>query len=203
MMYVDRATGAAKRRRERRLRSWWRHEAQSVQAAVVSALHHSRDVEPAKYEALWGQKKTTEEEEEEAGLETLSGLRAPTPLPPGMRPASLAEPPGAQERVQKHTVEQLADGAPRLPTFDVLVPQMVDQPVAVLARFDLPLPEQGIEVPKSSCPPRFSRTVLRSPRMAEQLVEVPVPSFDQCTRMAFFRVLDMPVVVQRQVLMVR
>ena len=48
MMDVDRATGAGKRRRERRLRSWWRHEAQSVQAAVVSAMHHSRDVGPAK-----------------------------------------------------------------------------------------------------------------------------------------------------------
>ena len=83
-------TGAAKRRRERRLRSWWRHEAQSVQAAVVSALHHSRDVGPATYKAPRGQKKTAEVEE--AGLESHSGLRAPTPLPPGMRPAPLAEP---------------------------------------------------------------------------------------------------------------
>ena len=80
----------AKRRRERRLRSWWRHEAQGVQAAVVSALHHSRDVGPAKYEALRGQKKTAEVEE--AGLVTHSGLRAPKPLPPGMRPEPLAEP---------------------------------------------------------------------------------------------------------------
>ena len=59
---------------------------------------------------------------------------------------------------------------------DVPVPQMVDQPVAVLARFDLPIPEQVIEVPKISCPPRFSRTALRSPQMAEQLVEVPLPA---------------------------
>ena len=66
-------TGAAKLRCERRLRSWLRHEAQSVQAAVVSALHHSRDVGPAKNEAPRGQKKTTEEEE--AGLESHSGLR--------------------------------------------------------------------------------------------------------------------------------
>ena len=64
---------------------------------------------------------------------------------------------------------------------------MVDQPVAVLARFDLPVPEQVIEVPKISCSPRFSRTVLRSPRMAEPLVEVPVPSCDQYTHMAHFR----------------
>ena len=44
-----------------------------------------------------GDRRRPTEEEEEAGLETFSGLWAPTPLPPGMRPASLAEPPGAQE----------------------------------------------------------------------------------------------------------
>ena len=42
---------------------------------MVSALHHSRDVGPAKNEAPRGQKKTTEVEE--AGLEKHSGLRAP------------------------------------------------------------------------------------------------------------------------------
>ena len=109
---------------------------------MVSALHHSRDVGPAKNEAPRGQKKTTEVEE--AGLEKHSGLRAPTPLPSETRPASLAEPLGAQERVQRHTMEHFADSAPRLPTLDVPVPQMVDQPVAVLARFDLPIPEQVI-----------------------------------------------------------
>ena len=31
----------ARRRRERRLRSWWRHEAQSVAAALTAARHHS------------------------------------------------------------------------------------------------------------------------------------------------------------------
>ena len=47
------------------------------------------DVGPAQHEAPRGLKKTTEEE---AGLKTLSGLRAPTPLPPGTRPEPLAEP---------------------------------------------------------------------------------------------------------------
>ena len=41
MADVDRSTGAAKRRRERRLRSWWRHEWMSVAAALVEATHHS------------------------------------------------------------------------------------------------------------------------------------------------------------------
>ena len=69
---------------------------------------------------------------------------------------------------------------------DSPVPQKVEQLVAVLARFDAPIPEQVIEVPKISCPPRFSRIVLRTPQMAEQLVEVPVPSVLEVTIMAPF-----------------
>ena len=34
-------TSAAKRRRQRRLRSWWRHECQSVRMALNAAVHHS------------------------------------------------------------------------------------------------------------------------------------------------------------------
>ena len=41
MADVDRSSGAAKRRRERRLRSWWRHERMSVEAALAEATHHS------------------------------------------------------------------------------------------------------------------------------------------------------------------
>ena len=33
--------GAAKRRRERRLSSWWRHERMSVAAALAEAHYHS------------------------------------------------------------------------------------------------------------------------------------------------------------------
>ena len=36
-----RDVGSAKRRRERRMRSWWRHEAQSGRAALATAHHHS------------------------------------------------------------------------------------------------------------------------------------------------------------------
>ena len=37
----DEGTSAAKRRREGRLRSWWRHEQMSIACAVSDALHHS------------------------------------------------------------------------------------------------------------------------------------------------------------------
>ena len=43
------AAGAARRRRERRLRSWLQHDQLSVRAAAVSALHHSRDAGPAQH----------------------------------------------------------------------------------------------------------------------------------------------------------
>ena len=87
---MGRSEGSARRRRERRLRAWWRHEQASVSAAVVSALHHSCDVGPVLYEALRGHKKTTEEEVEEHA--THAGLRAQTAPPPGKRPGILPEP---------------------------------------------------------------------------------------------------------------
>ena len=40
-MDVPRVTGAAQRRKQRRIRLWWRHEQVSVAAAVATALHHS------------------------------------------------------------------------------------------------------------------------------------------------------------------
>ena len=163
---------SARRRRERQVRSFLRHEELSVKMALARALHHNAQ--------------QVEEPRDGVDGETYDAPRRQKPPPQGTRPASLAEPRGDVVQVQRHTVEQLAGGAPRLPILDVPVPQMVDQPVAMLARFDLPVPEQVIEVPKISCPSRFSRTALRSPRMAEQLVEVPVPSVLEVTIMAPF-----------------
>ena len=40
-MNVPRVTGAAQRRKQRRICSRWRHEQVSVAAAVGTALHHS------------------------------------------------------------------------------------------------------------------------------------------------------------------
>ena len=42
----ERVTGAAKRRRERRLRSWSKHERQTVAMALAEALHHSAPRRP-------------------------------------------------------------------------------------------------------------------------------------------------------------
>ena len=54
-MEYERA-GAAKRRRERRLRSWWRHERMTVAAELAVALHHSRDVGPGSHVGLRAQR---------------------------------------------------------------------------------------------------------------------------------------------------
>ena len=43
---------------------------------------------------------------------------------------------------------QIGDAVPLVPALADSVPQMVDQLVAVLARYDLPLADQVIDVPK-------------------------------------------------------
>ena len=60
---------------------------------------------------------------------------------------------------------------------DVPVPQMVDQPLALLAAFDVLVPEQVIKVPKMPTLSRCPRTVLSVPQTAEQLVEAPTIVF--------------------------
>ena len=65
-------------------------------------------------------------------------------------------------------MEQLGGVAPTVQILDAPVAQMVDQPMDVLTRFDIPVAEQVIEVPKISCPSRPLRAVLREPQMAER-----------------------------------
>ena len=62
---------------------------------------------------------------------------------------------------------------PGLLALDVPAPQMVDQPLVLLAAFDVLVPEQVIEVPMMLTPTRCPRTVLSMPQTAEQLVEAP------------------------------
>ena len=85
--------------------------------------------------------------------------------PGGVRPASLAELPGPQERVQRHTVEQLVQ------ILDVPAPLMVDQLMEILKN-DV---EQVIKAPKIillDYTPQ--RAVPRLQQLVEQLVEAPM-----------------------------
>ena len=96
------AMGAAQRRRQRRLRSWWRHKQQSIAAALATSLHYSSR----------GQRKARAGEEESELKYTAKFQTTPPPQPVlfslydeepgGWRPGSLAGPPGPQERVPQH-----------------------------------------------------------------------------------------------------
>ena len=85
-----------------------------------TALHHSRDVGPGKNDGLRAQK-TINCREDAVFFELFDEDTA------GVRPTGLVEPPGPQERVPRHTVEQMADVAPMVLILDALVPQMEDQ----------------------------------------------------------------------------
>ena len=141
------------RRRERRSPQFLRHERLTVAILLAETHHHA---------APRGQNMARSRGKARAVLQG---------HPQGSRPPCLGETRGPQDKVQQRTMAR--DDVPMLTLLDSLVPQMVDQLVAVLARYDTPIREQVSEVPKISCPPRFSRTVLRTPQMAEQLVEVP------------------------------
>ena len=155
-MMAERVMGAAQRRRERQLRAFHRHEVLSVKMALATALHSAQRVEVPR-----------EVEEHE----TYVGPRAQKTPPPGMRPASLAEPQGAQERVKRHTVEQFGVLAPTVQILDAPVPQSGDQ---LLETFKNDVVEPVIEVPKIILLDYTPlRAVPREPQMVEQLVDVP------------------------------
>ena len=82
---------SARRRRERRLRSWWRHEALSVAAALATARQHSAGPEVVT---------RREGQQEEVEVEQHDGLRAQNTPPPGL--------------VEAATVGYVAAGVPLL-----------------------------------------------------------------------------------------
>ena len=102
-------------------------------------------------------------------LKCTATIRDPSTLQPDRLPAVS----GPQVQVQRHIVDQIVDAVSGLPTLDVPVPQMVDQPMALLMALDFLVPEQVTKVPKISTPSRCPRTVLSVPQTTEQLVEAP------------------------------
>ena len=99
-------SGAAWRRRERRLRSMLRHEQQTVRMALAAALHHSagpkEKVEMQQNGALRGLKNAARAREVEEQVTHASPRAQKTP-PPGARPGILAEPgPQRSDRSGRH-----------------------------------------------------------------------------------------------------
>ena len=146
-------SGSARRRRERRLRSFLRHELMTVRMELAAALHHSRD----------------------GGCETFYGLRAPKTASSEERPGVLKEPepPSVVDRVQRHTVEQRIEHTPYVQILDAPVPQVVEQLVDFFKDLDIEVPAQVIEVPKISQDIIPQRSVDLVPQKVEHLVEVP------------------------------
>ena len=95
-------TGAAKRRRERRLRQWQRHERITVAMALAGATHHAAPRRQKPVSAI------REVEEQVSHV----GLREQKTPPPGERPGILPEPlPQRSDRSRRHFS---GDGLPQL-----------------------------------------------------------------------------------------
>ena len=80
-------SGAAQRRRGRRLRSWWRHEQQSIAMALAAATHHTAQRNGAPRSQTTATRAREVEEHE-----TNDALWRQTAPPPGARPGILVEP---------------------------------------------------------------------------------------------------------------
>ena len=184
--------GVARRRRERRLRSMLRDEQQSIRMALATVMHHSFKVH-TEYGAPRSRTTATRAREGEV-REQHYGLRAQEQPLLETRPAPLSAV-LPQVGAQRHTVDQIVDAVPGLPTLDGPVPLMVEQLVDVLQLFDalIPVAEQVIDVPKIFIDRIPPRTSVREPQLAEQLVEVPtIVSFSSLQRIIEQNV-DIPV----------
>ena len=170
------ATGAARRRRERRLRAYLRYARMSVEMALAECQHHNAQ----------RQKKARAREEERemhhtAAFRTI--VHPPEPElfdlfeePGGVRPNLLLEPQGPQERVLQHTVEHAGAICPFVQILDAPVPQMTDQLPNIVQFFATHLPvvaEPVIDVPKILPHDVPTRRLCRDTQLAEQLVKVP------------------------------
>ena len=152
--------GAAKRRRLRRLRSWWRHEQQTVAAVLATFQHYNAPRGPRSGQGRSARRTTR--------------LCSGRCFPPGF-PATLSGcAAGPLARVQRRTVQQIVDVVPLVPLLDDPVPQMGDTVLEFFRALDLPVDEQVIAVPKISTDRVSQRLVERRlPQMVEQLVDVP------------------------------
>ena len=110
--------GSAWRRRQRRLRPWWRHEQQSVAMALSAVAHHSFDrVAGVQYDGLRAQKTDRAGEAANQALRRQKSKAAGEAVffelfdeedTSGLRPGVLAEL-RSQEQVQRHTMEHIVE----------------------------------------------------------------------------------------------
>ena len=176
-LHGERETGAAKRRRERRLRSWLERERQTVRVVLAETFHHSSAPFPPKFkEELVGRheqhdalrrQKTARTTVATHFLSSTMVARGPELFsleeePGGGRPTPLSEVAGWQGRLERHNMEDLGSVCPFVQILDLPVPQTVDCVEDALRILDRPMAEQVIEVPKISCSPCPSRSLILS-----------------------------------------
>ena len=172
------------------MRSWFRHEQQSIRMALATVVHHSYDRVHTEYGAPRSQNTATRArgggESDEKKYTAKFRMTPPSqPVlfslyeeePGGGRPEAFVEP-RPQARVQRHTVEHITDlvrVALMVQILDAPVPQSGDQLPDILFFFDalMPDPEQPIEVPKILLDDVPMRAAERDTQLGEQLVEVP------------------------------
>ena len=178
-LHGERETGASKRRRERRLRSWLKHERQTVRMVLAETFHHSSAPLPPKFkeelvrrhvqqDALRGPKtaRTTVATHFTSNTKVARGpeLFSLEEEPSGGRPAPLPEVAGRQVCLERHVMEDLGSVCPFVQILDLPVPQTVDYVADALRMLDRPMAEQVIEVPKISCSPCPSRSLIPEPQ---------------------------------------
>ena len=155
---VDHASGAARQRRERRLRAYPKCARMSVAMAMAEANHHTAPGQNHERHAKVARDAVYFElfDEDTARL----------------RPGPVLDP-RPQERVQRQTVEQMIDVTPYVQILDAPVPQTGNQLLDVFTV------EQVIAVPKISLV-RIPRRLVerRLPQMLEQLVLSLAPAAD-------------------------
>ena len=163
---ADGGTGSARRRRERRLRSWLRHEQQSIAAVLAAVTHHSFGKLGTASGVLRNRKTATRTGYGEEFETHFTAKIRKTPPPAGGQPAPLPEVAGWQGRLVWHVMEDLGSVCPFV---QIPVPQMVENATDTLRILDHQIAEQVIEVPKISCSPCPSRSLVPELQTAEQL----------------------------------
>ena len=170
---ADGGTGSARRRRERRLRSWLKHERMAIAAVLATVTHHSFRKVGTASGVLRNQKTATRTGNGEEYESHFTAKIRKTPPPAGSQPALLPEVAGWQVPVEPHVMEDLGSVCPFVQILDLPVPQMVDYVADALRILDRPIAEQVFEVPQFSCSSCPSRSLIPEPQVAEQLMEVP------------------------------
>ena len=160
-------SGAAWRRRQRRLRSWWRHEQQSIAAVLATVSHHSFPKVDTANAALQGQKTGTSTRGP-AAAEFFTLSDEESELAGGMRPQPLCDVAWPLPVVRAASrVELMA------PSLDV--PSLQDEEVdgsAFLAFVTASQQEIVQEIPEVCMPSACERAL--QPMDIEQVLDVPV-----------------------------